>query len=90
MRFYSDALRKVYDTQEELEKAEAELSNKKKAREARAKEVEEAMDEARKANEHAREVLSQFCKDYGAYHKTITKASDLSPFSWFEDFFFNL
>lgn len=90
MKYYSDLTRKVYDTTEELEKAEKALTEKKNAREARAKEVEDAMEAAREANDHAKEVLAQFCKDYGSYHKTITKASDISPFSWFEDFFFNL
>lgn len=87
LKYYSDLTQKVYDTEEELTKAEAEVTNKKNAREARAKEVEEAFEAAHEANAHARELLEAFCKDYGRYHKTFTKASDLDPFF---DFFHNL
>lgn len=88
MKYYSDVTQKVYETTEELEKAELAVSDKKKAREARAKEVEEAIDAARDANEHARDLLTQFCKDYGSFHTSIKDPEGIDPFSWFTDLFF--
>lgn len=88
MKYYSETLKKVYDTPEELEKAELAVSDKKKAREARAKEVEEAITAAHEANEHARDLLTKFCKDYGSFHTSIKDPVSFDPFSWFTDLFF--
>lgn len=88
LKFYSDLTKQVYETQEECEKAEKALAEKKNARETRAKEVEEAVAAAHEATTHAREVLSQFCKDYGSYHTTIKSLSDFDPFEWLHDLFF--
>lgn len=87
IQYISDVTNKAYDTKEELEKAEAAALDKKNAREARAKEVEDAMKAARDANKHAREVMSKFCADYGAYHTTIHDTKDFDPFDWFTDWF---
>ena len=57
------------------EKALAEAKAKKEAavaeRKAEAEKVEAARQEVVKAQEHYHEVLSNFCKKYGAYHYTL-------------------
>ena len=76
--------KKVYETVEELEAAEkveqekldAEAAKKAKRAE-RAKEVEQAEADANAAFEHYLEVLNEFCKDYGAYHTTLTGTNEL-------------
>ena len=72
MRYYSDTLKKLYETEEELKKAEQEFNEKhalelkkKEERASRAKEVEDAY-------KKYLELRAQFVKDYGSYHMTIT------------------
>lgn len=91
-RYYSDITNKLYDSMDDLEKAEnktiAEREEKKakeqkKAdeRKARAQEV----DDLRKAYVDARkaysEALEKFCKDYGTYHTSIS-TDNLFDFLW--------
>lgn len=91
-RYYSDVTNKLYDSMDDLEKAEkktiAEREEKKakeqkKAdeRKARAQEV----DDLRKAYVDARkaysEALEKFCKDYGTYHTSIS-TDNLFDFLW--------
>lgn len=94
MRYYSDLTQRMYNSAEECEKAEIEL---KKAEEKKAKEIEQKtaarkekaakVDAAYKALCEARKnyekVLSDFCKDYGAYHKTIKKDDFIDLFDLF-------
>lgn len=96
MKFYSEQLSKLFDTQAELETAEEKanaakrVEEEKKAklkanRETRAKEVEDAFKTAAEAQKKANELLNAFLKDYGSYHTTLKDA----PVSiW--DAFFNL
>lgn len=83
MKFYSEKTKKIYDTEEELNKAELAVDKKKVARETRAKEVEKAIKEAEAASEKAHKLLADFCKDYGAYHTSISNVKDFDPFDWF-------
>ena len=96
MKFYSEQLSKLFDTQAELETAEEKANAAKRAeeekkaklkanRETRAKEVEDAFKTAAEAQKKANELLNPFLKDYGSYHTTLKDA----PVSiW--DAFFNL
>lgn len=92
MKYYSEETKKVYDTEEELRKAEAKLDEarleqqaKKEQRAARAKEVEDAFIEAGKARENAHKLLTEFCKDYGSFHTTL-KEPFSNIFNLFWDF----
>lgn len=94
MKYYSEELKRFYDTEEECmratnqfldeKKREAEEANKKaKARAERAKEVEEAQKAMRQAEKNYHDVLEKFLKDYGSYHMTATSADDIPlPFRW--------
>ena len=86
MRYYSDTLKKLFETEEELKKAEVEFEEKhalelkkKEERAHRAKEVEEAY-------KKYLDLRSKFVKDYGSYHMTITEndLKDLSVNSLFD------
>lgn len=80
MKYYSETLNKVFDTEDELKTAEEEHEKKyavqlkkKEERAERAKEVEKAYKEYRK-------LLNAFIKDYGYYHQTIREDDGLSIF----------
>lgn len=90
MKFYSETLKELFDTEDALNEAEAKhaetlavaKAKKEKASQERAvaaKKVEDAeakMGEARKAYAEAekayRKELSDFCKKYGTYHKSVS------------------
>ncbi len=85
MKYISDVTGKVYETVEALQKEEAQvaaekaakekaLAEKKANREARAKEVDEALKAAVEAQKVATEKLNAFCKDYGVFHTSIENA----------------
>jgi len=83
MKYYSEKTQKLYNSEEELTKAEnalvkveAEEKAKKEARGKRAKEVVEAY-------ENYEKLLKDFLKDYGNFHMTINEPESLF------DFFFN-
>lgn len=94
MKYYSEVLDKMFDDDKELVKAEEahqkaiqekEEKEKKLAdeRKARADEVEEAFKAVAEAQEKARKLLNQFCKDYGAYHKSYKQGEKIpSLFDW--------
>jgi len=85
LKYYSEKLSKLFDSEKELTEAETAEVNKKKARETRAKEVEDALAAAHEASDHAHKLLTAFCKDYGSYHTTIKDPDDLDAFSWIRD-----
>lgn len=83
MRYYSDVLHTLYDTDEELKKAEAahdaEVAEKEaeKARveaekKALASEIETAKAELDAARKHYSEVVSKYVEKYGTYRSTTT------------------
>lgn len=83
MKFYSEKLNKLFETQKELEDAEQqekikaykEKQAKAKAaaeRKTRAAEVEAAREAMITAQSKYREVLEAFCRDYGTYHISLT------------------
>jgi multidrug resistance efflux pump len=83
MKFYSEQLKKLFDTPEELLAAEEKVNAAKRAeeekkaqlkaqREQRAKEVEDAFKFAAEAQKRANELLNAFVKDYGSYPTAFT------------------
>lgn len=80
MKYYSEKLKKVYDTVEQLDTAEKEYDEahaaeiaKQKERKARAEEIDEARKEVIEAQKRYDELIDKFVKDYGSYHTTYTK-----------------
>ena len=91
MKYYSDITKKLYDTTEELEKAEKEIVDKNSARKADAEKVDKAYKEFAEARKNYNNELYAFCKKHGAYHKTIKDEdinSETSPWDIFS--FFNI
>ena len=98
MKFYSEDLKKFYDTQEACEKAEKEFLEKKAKEEeakkklstergARAKEIEEAYNAVSAAQSHLNELIAKFLQDYKSFHFTFTdenkkKTPSFNLFDW--------
>lgn len=87
MKFYSELTKKLYDTQEDLQKAEIEVTKSKADRAERAKEVEKALKEANEANKKANKLLQEFVKDYGSFKTTIKDENVENTNSMFWDVF---
>ena len=95
MKFYSEKLNKVYDTEQACVEAEsahdkaiAEAEAKKKAlveeRATRAKEVEDLYKAAVEAKKAYDEKLRDFLKDYGSFHATFKNVDPFfTLFDWF-------
>lgn len=83
MKYYSETLNKLFETEKDLlaeekkvkeaeaAKIEAEKA-KKEARATRAKEVEKALKDADAAQSKAQKLLTDFIKDYGYFHTTYS------------------
>lgn len=93
MKYYSETLKKFYDTEDALVKAEkiAEMNTlvKQKAEEERkmartkaSKEVEKKIKAAAAARKEADKAIADFVDEYGNYHFTLkdNDAFTLSPF----------
>jgi len=90
MKYYSDVLRKFYDTEKDCVQAEAQYkkeqdekakaeAKKAETRKARAEEVEAAMKAATDARKKYEKLLNEFCKDYGTFHYSFnSKDEDLN------------
>lgn len=72
MKYYSDVTKKLYESVDELKKAEAEITDKATARKKDADKVEKAYDAYIEARKEYEKVLMDFCNKYGAYHKTFS------------------
>ena len=79
MKYYSEKLKKVYDTVEQLQTAETEYDKahaaeiaKQKERKARAEEINKARKELVNAQNRYNDLINKFVKDYGSYHATYT------------------
>ena len=95
MKFYSEKLNKLFDTEELCteaetahEKALAEAESKKlklaEERANRAKEVEELYKAAIEAKKAYDEKLREFLKDYGSFHATFKNVDPFfTLFDWF-------
>ena len=92
MRYYSDVCHKLFDSQEELQKAEKVLTQKndeeakKKAeRKADADKVQVAYDKVVEDCKEYNKLVNEFVKKYGSYHKTINtpiKFGDIFDSFW--------
>lgn len=92
MRFYSDVCHKLFESQEELEKAEKSLvqkndeeAKKKAERKADADNVQAAYDKVIEDCKEYNKLVNEFVKKYGSYHKTINtpiKFSDVFDSFW--------
>lgn len=92
MRFYSDVCHKLFESQEELEKAEKSLvqkndeeAKKKAERKADADKVQAAYDKVIENCKEYNKLVNEFVKKYGSYHKTINtpiKFSDVFDSFW--------
>lgn len=99
MKYLSEVTNKAYDTIEELNTEEEKVlsvrkaheaaeAEKKAKREARAKEVEDALKAALDAQKDANEKLQAFCKDYGTFHTSLKDADMvLGNYDPFRNFF---
>ena len=90
MKYYSELTKKLYDSKEELTKAEVALTKTKADRAERTKEVEKALKEANEASKKANKLLNEFVKDYGSFKTTIKDTDEDSYNLWsiFDKFFF--
>ena len=87
MKYYSEVLDRVFDSEKELVAEETKAKNaeiekqllekrKSEERKNRAAEVEKARIAAEEAVANYHKLLEDFCKDYGSYHYTIKNSSD--------------
>lgn len=98
MKFYSDYLKRFYDTEKECLEAEQNFEKeqkikeeeKKKAaeeRKTRAQEIEAARAGYLDARDKYNKLLADFCKDYGYYHCSVKGPEAVNDFI---NSFFNL
>lgn len=87
MKYFSEVTKSVYDTEEELIKAEESVAKEqekkeiaKQERAERAKEIEEAIKDAAEAQKKVGELIDEFVAEYGSYHTTI-KDTNFRPFT---------
>lgn len=91
MKYYSEELKKTFDTAEECERAESEHfkalekikeENKKLSLEkaTRAKDVQKAYEDWIEAEKNYKSLRNNFIKDYGYFHATYSNSEDLSDF----------
>ena len=85
MKYYSDKTKKLYETVEDLNKAEkaydeAHAAELKKAEEKkqRAEEIKVARQAMMTAQNKYNELVNQFIKDYGCYHETYRDGDMIS------------
>ena len=94
MKYYSELVKKNFDSEQECLDAEKKYEEEhakelalKEERAQAAKKVEEAFKDASETYKLAQEKLNEFVKKYGAFHKTWTSETPTSK-SLF-DLFFN-
>lgn len=86
MKFYSEITKKLYDSKDELVKAEVAATKAKSDREVKAKEVTELLKAANEATKKANDALRDFIKEYGSF-KTTIKNEDAGVNDSFWDLF---
>lgn len=67
MKYYSESLDKLFDTESALNEAEAAVVNKEKEKERRTEELTAARKAAQEAEKKYIDLLGKYCKDYGTY-----------------------
>lgn len=97
MKYYSETVKKFFDTEKECLEAEQEYKKKTEAEERekllrsnerrkKAKEVEEAYKRAVAAQKDYSDLLKAFCKEYGAFHMTFSDTEMADIFKLFKIF----
>ena len=86
MKYYSQITKDLYDTKEDLVKAEVEATKAKSDRAEKAKEVTQLLKEANEAQKKANTALKEFIKEYGSF-KTTIKDDDMEVKYNFWDIF---
>ena len=83
MKYYSDKTKQLYESVEQLQKAEAAYDKEQEAalakqrdRKNRAEEIKKAREVLRNAQKNYQDLVNKFVKDYGSYHETYSKESD--------------
>ena len=83
MKYYSDKTKQLYESVEQLQKAEVAYDKEQEAalakqrdRKNRAEEIKKAREVLRDAQKNYQDLLNKFVKDYGSYHETYSKESD--------------
>lgn len=83
MKYYSDKTKQLYESVEQLQKAEVAYDKEQEAalakqrdRKNRAEEIKKAREVLRNAQKNYQDLLNKFVKDYGSYHETYSKESD--------------
>ena len=83
MKYYSDKTKALYESVEQLQKAEAAYDKEQEAalakqrdRKNRAEEIKKAREVLRNAQKNYQDLVNKFVKDYGSYHETYSKESD--------------
>ena len=88
MKYYSEILRRTYDSENDCVAAEKEYEEKVAAEKAkkealaaerkeRAKEVEDAYKAFMDAQKHYHKLRNEFVNDYGSWHMTISSQNDI-------------
>lgn len=91
MKFYSEITKNLYDTKEDLVKAEVAATKAKSDRAEKAKEVTELLKVASDATKKANKALSDFIKEYGSFKTTLKDedvVTDLNFWDLFDKFVF--
>ena len=88
--FYSEELKKYFDTEEECLKAEEEFKQKHEAELKLREEKAERAKEIKEAYKHYLELRETFIKDYGAWHMSLTEKDlpETSLLDLFDKFWF--
>ena len=87
MKYYSDVTKKLYDSEQECAEAEALVLKKKQEEEAaaakksqerkvRAEAIDASYEKLMAAQKEYSQLVYDFVKDYGSYHKTYSKTGD--------------
>lgn len=71
MKYFSEITKKLYDSKDDLVKAEVEATKAKTDRATKAKEVTELIKKANEATKIANKALTDFVKEYGSFKTTI-------------------
>ena len=96
MKYYSEVTKQLYDNEETCKKAEVAVQEKEKLeklkkeqeaanRKVAAEKVEAARKAYVEAQKNYKNVLSDFCKQYGAYHTSLS-SKDFDDWSIFDLF----
>jgi len=86
MKFYSEITKKLYDSKDDLVKAEVEATKAKTDRAEEAKKVTELIKKANEAWKEANKALDEFIKKYGSFKTTIKDDANVNLGSFWDIF----